>query len=67
MTTLLTAKEAATRLAFSTGYLKKLRLSGGSPPFIKIGRAVRYRPEDLDAWLTSKTARSTSAQTEGGR
>lgn len=24
------------------------------PPFVKVGRLVRYRQEDLDAWLNSR-------------
>lgn len=24
-------------------------------PFVKIGRKVRYRPEDLDRWLEART------------
>lgn len=28
-------------------------------PFIRVGRAVRYRKADLDAWLANRTAVST--------
>jgi hypothetical protein len=29
----------------------KMRLYGGGPPFVKIGRRVVYDPSDLDRWL----------------
>jgi hypothetical protein len=38
----------------------KLRLTGGGPIFITIGRTVVYDPDDLDAWLASKRRKSTS-------
>jgi hypothetical protein len=31
--------------------LQKDRLIGEGPPFIKVGRLVRYRPSDVRAWL----------------
>lgn len=39
---------------------EKLRLTGGGPVFIKLGRKVVYRRSDLDAWLNSRRRRSTS-------
>jgi predicted DNA-binding transcriptional regulator AlpA len=42
--------------------LQKDRLSGEGPPFIKIGRLVRYRPSDVQAWLDQQTRRSTTDQ-----
>lgn len=56
-----TAEAAAyTGLAKST--LEKLRVSGDGCPFIRIGRAVLYDPDDLDTWLASHRRRSTSDQ-----
>lgn len=51
---------AAAHLSSSASTLAKLRLKGGGPRFCKIGRAVRYRRSDLDAWLNSTGRRSTS-------
>lgn len=42
---------AAEMLALSSGTLENWRVHGEGPPFIKIGRAVRYRLSDLDAWI----------------
>jgi hypothetical protein len=36
------------------------RLKGIGPRYIKVGRLVRYRIEDVDLWLESQTRNSTS-------
>jgi hypothetical protein len=51
---------AAAHLACSASYLEKERVAGGGPRFIKIGKAVRYKIDDLDAWASSRTFASTS-------
>jgi len=38
----------------------KIRVSGDSPPFYKVGRQVLYDRADLDAWLAERRRRSTS-------
>jgi predicted DNA-binding transcriptional regulator AlpA len=57
---LLTTRQAARVLALSTSWLAKLRLFGGGPKFLKLGRLVRYRHEDLSQWAESNLRRSTS-------
>ena len=57
---LLTVAEAAERLKLSRSFLDKRRWRGGGPPFARIGRAIRYRAEDLDAWARSQSHSSTS-------
>ena len=52
--------EAATFLRLSKPTLERLRLTGDGPPYCKLGKAVRYRKSDLDAWLASRLIRSTS-------
>jgi predicted DNA-binding transcriptional regulator AlpA len=45
----------------SRSTLQKDRLAGTSIPFIRIGRLVRYRLSDVEAWLNARpTFRSTS-------
>jgi predicted DNA-binding transcriptional regulator AlpA len=51
---------AAEYLALSPATLETLRCRGGGPPFVKLGRRVVYRREDLDAWLRQRIRRSTS-------
>jgi excisionase family DNA binding protein len=60
-TQLLTTKEAARFLGVSKAFLDKDRWAGARIPYIKLGaRAVRYRPEDLDAYITAQVRQSTS-------
>jgi len=57
---LLTPHDAAEFLALSRSWLAKLRLTGDGPPYVKLGRQVRYRLGDLEAWLQGHVQRSTS-------
>ncbi|WP_189436880.1 helix-turn-helix transcriptional regulator [Pseudovibrio japonicus] len=57
---LLTAQDAAKYLTLSPSTLAKMRLTGASPKFIKLGRRVAYRIEDLDLWVEKKMRSSTS-------
>jgi excisionase family DNA binding protein len=47
----LTPSEAASYLRTSKSTLAKRRMQGSGPPFVRIGRAVRYRLSDLDTWM----------------
>jgi hypothetical protein len=38
----LTPKEAAVRLKVSLSWLAKARMRGDGPPFIRVGRSIRY-------------------------
>jgi hypothetical protein len=40
------------------------RVQGRGPKYIKVGRLVRYRESDLDAWLEGRTRTSTSQHTQ---
>jgi predicted DNA-binding transcriptional regulator AlpA len=53
---------AAARCGLSVSTLNKLRLVGGGPRFAKLGRAVRYRVADIDAWIEASLRSSTSQQ-----
>ncbi len=54
---LVTEKEAAEMLGMSRGWLARGRMEGAArngldhPPYIKIGTAVRYSVDDLEAWV----------------
>jgi hypothetical protein len=43
-----------------TSTLAKLRMRGGGPPFVKIGRAVRYPVRAGLDWMAEKMRYSTS-------
>ncbi len=53
----LTEIEASQYIGMSRSFLAQARMDGNrdsrtpAPPFIKIGRSVRYLREDLDRWL----------------
>ncbi len=52
---LLTSKEAAALLAVSEAFLERDRWRGERIPYIRVGaRAVRYRLDDLDAFIESR-------------
>ena len=51
---------AAAYCGSSTSTFEKLRLTGGGPGYLKLGRRVAYDPADLDAWLATKRRFSTS-------
>ena len=53
-----TGAEDYTGLARQT--LAKLRVYGGGPKYIKVGRRVIYDTRDLDEWLESRKRCSTS-------
>jgi len=57
---ILDTPEAATYLRLSKPTLERLRLKGDGPRYAKLGKAVRYRRADLDAWLASRLIHSTS-------
>lgn len=59
---LLTAKEAARLLKVSLSWLAKARMRGDGPPFIKVGRSIRYSEAALLQWMKSRQRLSTSEQ-----
>lgn len=46
-----TSKQAAAFLNVSVSWLAKARMRGEGPPFIRIGRSVRYSTATLIRWL----------------
>ncbi len=58
---LLTPAEAAVCLRCSKSYLDKLRVYGGGPRFLRLGkRKILYRKPDLDLWAAGRSFGSTS-------
>ena len=58
---LLKPKAAADRLGLSESTLAKMRMIRSGPNFSLLGRAVRYRVADLDAWVASRTVTTDTA------
>lgn len=58
--TYLTTPQASERLTLAVSTLEKLRVTGGGPKFLKLGRRVVYTIADLDAYATGGARNSTS-------
>jgi predicted DNA-binding transcriptional regulator AlpA len=49
----------------STAWFQRARWAGNGPPYVKVGRAVRYRLDELVSWFEDRKRTSTSAVREG--
>jgi hypothetical protein len=52
---LLREQDAADLLCLSVRTLQSWRIRLAGPPFVQVGRAVRYRRRDLIAWIDANT------------
>ncbi|MCK1417631.1 helix-turn-helix domain-containing protein [Bradyrhizobium sp. CW4] len=57
---LLREQEAADLLCLSIRTLQSWRIRSAGPPFVQVGRAVRYRRRDLIAWIDANTCGRSS-------
>lgn len=57
---LLDTNQLAEQLLNKTNTIEGWRIKGNGPRYIKIGRLVRYRSEDVELWLEAQTRNSTS-------
>jgi predicted DNA-binding transcriptional regulator AlpA len=57
---LLHPAEVAKLLKVSLSWLAKARMRGDGPPFIKIGRSIRYSELALNSWMKARQRVSTS-------
>lgn len=55
----LNVKQAAEHVGLSVSQMNKMRCFGGGPGFMKLGRAIRYSVEDLNAWMEARKRVST--------
>ena len=53
-------EQAAKILDVKKSTMEAWRCRGGGPPFVRYGRAIRYREEDIDRFIESKVRRNTS-------
>ena len=62
----LTEKEAAKYIRMSRSFLRQDRMNGyrtgrtRGPVYMKLGRSIRYRRQDLDEWLTNNSVIRTT-------
>jgi predicted DNA-binding transcriptional regulator AlpA len=69
---LLTEDETTAYLGIVPNTLAKWRTRGEGPPFVRVGRLIRYDRAAIDRWVASQTRQSTSdpgpdARAAGGR
>jgi predicted DNA-binding transcriptional regulator AlpA len=57
---LLTPRDAAAFLRVSESWLAKARMRGDGPPYVKVGRSVRYPEGGLRQWMRAHMHLSTS-------
>jgi len=64
MERLMTRKEVAEFLGVQPGTLARWKWAGTDcPPCVKVGRSVRYRRSDVEAWLWKRAGVSEAAVT----
>ncbi|MGV9672467.1 MULTISPECIES: helix-turn-helix transcriptional regulator [unclassified Gordonia (in: high G+C Gram-positive bacteria)] len=51
---LLNTKQAAEYVGLAFQTMSNMRWRGDGPAYVKMGRTVRYRRADLDAWVASQ-------------
>ena len=62
--TLLNEHDVARITGLSVASVRRWRLLRQGPRYIKIGAAVRYKPEDISAWLASRPTGGEQPQSE---
>lgn len=60
-------EKAAEILDVSKSTLEAWRCRGGGPTFVRYGRAIRYREEDLQKFIAENLRRNTSVMPAGAR
>ena len=64
---LLTTAQTAALLGLQAQTLRKWRLQGLGPPYVRLGDGpgarVAYRQGDIDAWVAARVYTSTAAET----
>ena len=67
MQVFLTEKDVSKQINVSLASLRRWRLEGRGPRFVKVGALVRYRPEDLEQWMAALPTGGTAPQRENIR
>jgi Helix-turn-helix domain len=67
MPNLLTESDVSKQLHVSLALVRRWRLEKRGPMFLKVGALVRYRPEDLESWLTTLPTGSNQQENQETR
>jgi predicted DNA-binding transcriptional regulator AlpA len=65
-TPVLTEKYAAPYTGMSTAWLRQARIRGIGPAYIRVGRSIRYRVADLDAWVAAHRVDTRDSRQHAG-
>jgi predicted DNA-binding transcriptional regulator AlpA len=57
---LLDTMDVAVELGLSPRTLEGWRRRGEGPPYLKVGRLVKYRPEDIEAYKATRLRENTA-------
>lgn len=57
-------KQVAESLNVSVKLLQKQRMTGEGLPYLKIGKCVRYDPQDVEQFIINSKVKSTSEKAE---
>ena len=60
-------KTVARRGSFHPDYLRKLRRTGCGPPYLRIGRTIRYCIRSFDKWMRSSEFQSQADELARGQ
>lgn len=58
----LSTAAAAAITGLSIAWFERIRWAGGGPPYMKVGRSVRYSTQELRAFMAARRRTSTSDQ-----
>lgn len=62
MLSLMRTEEVAKKLGLKKNTIDLWRTTGQGPTFLKLGRAVRYRPEDIDDFIQRSARENTCGE-----
>ena len=62
MSKLNSVEETAAKIGLGVSTLNKWRVTGFGPKFVKLGKRVLYRDEDIEAFITAGVRTSTSQE-----
>lgn len=63
---MLNEAQVASRFGFSVAWLRAARVRGGGPRFVKVGRRVFYKVDDLEQFIADRVVSSTSEVARNG-
>lgn len=64
---LLTQKEVKEIIRLADSTLEQWRLKGKGPKFIKLGRLVRYRLSDIEAYISGLQGFKSTTEADAGK